>query len=154
MASLTFKVNAFANRGEMPRKYTGEGADLSPALQWAGVSLTTRSLALIVDDPDAPRGTWTHWLIWNIPPHLTSLPEGVPAQEVLDTGACQGTNDFNRIGYCGPCPPPGKAHRYFFKLYALNAVLDLKPGAGRKDLERAMRGHIVSQGESMGTFAR
>lgn len=154
MPSLTFKVTAFANRGEIPRKNTCEGSDLSPALQWAGVSLATRSLALIADDPDAPRGTWTHWLIWNIPAHLTSLPEGVPAQETLENGALQGRNDFKHIGYGGPCPPPGKAHRYFFKLYALNTMLDLKPGAGRKDLERAMRGHVVAQADYIGTFAR
>ncbi|HVU47787.1 MAG TPA: YbhB/YbcL family Raf kinase inhibitor-like protein [Terracidiphilus sp.] len=152
--SLKLKVTAFPNRGVIPKKHTCAGANSSPALEWAGVSLTTRSLALIVDDPDAPRGTWTHWLIWNIPPHLTALPEGIPAQEVLEFGAWQGTNDFNRIGYGGPCPPPGKAHRYFFKLYALNTVLDLKPGASKKDLERAVKGHIVSDAEYVGTYAR
>jgi Raf kinase inhibitor-like YbhB/YbcL family protein len=152
--SLELKTTAFTNGSEIPRKYTCSGTDLSPALTWSGVSPAARSLALIADDPDAPRGTWTHWLIWNIPAHLTSLPEGVPPREVLDNGASQGRNDFNRIGYGGPCPPPGKAHRYFFKLYALNTVLDLRAGAGRKELERAMKGHIVSEADWMGTYKR
>ncbi len=152
--SLAIKITAFANGGEIPKKYTCGGANLSPALSWNGVSPAARSLVLIVDDPDAPRGTWTHWLIWNLPAHLTALPEGVPAQEVLENGARQGSNDFQRIGYGGPCPPPGKAHRYFFKLHALNCALDLKAGAGRKELERAMKGHIVSQAEWMGTYRR
>lgn len=153
--SLAMKVAAFANGAEIPKKHTCSGADLSPALSWDGVSTAARSLALIVDDPDAPRGTWTHWLIWNIPAHLTALPEGVPAREVLENGASQGRNDFQRIGYGGPCPPPGKAHRYFFRLYAaLNSALDLKVGACSKELDRAMKGHIVSQAEWMGTCRR
>lgn len=150
--SLAMKTTAFANGGEIPKRYTCSGADLSPALSWNGVSPVVRSLALIADDPDAPGGTWTHWLIWNIPAHLTALPEGVPAREVLDNGACQGRNDFQRIGYGGPCPPPGKAHRYYFRLYALRSASDLEAGAGRKELDRAMRGHIVSQAEWMGTY--
>jgi len=152
--SLVLKVTAFANGSEIPRKYTCSGTDLSPALSWSGVSPAAHSLALIVDDPDAPRGTWTHWLIWNIPAHLTHLPEGVPAREVLENGACQGRNDFNRIGYGGPCPPPGHAHRYFFKLYALETALDLKAGASREELDRAIRGLIMSQAEWMGTYRR
>lgn len=152
--SLTLKATAFAYGGEIPKKYTCSGADLSPALDWNGVSPAAQSLTLIVDDPDAPRGTWTHWLIWNIPAHLTALPEGVPVQEILENGACQGTNDFQRIGYGGPCPPPGKAHRYFFKLYALKAALQLKSGAGRKELERAMKGLVLSQAVWMGTYRR
>jgi Raf kinase inhibitor-like YbhB/YbcL family protein len=152
--ALAMKATAFAKGGEIPKRHTCDGADLSPALSWNGVSPAALSLALIVDDPDAPRGTWTHWLIWNIPAHLTALPEGVPAQEVLENGARQGRNDFDRIGYGGPCPPPGKAHRYFFKLYALNTSLDLKAGAGRQELERALKGHIVSQAEWMGTHRR
>jgi Raf kinase inhibitor-like YbhB/YbcL family protein len=152
--SLAMKATAFANGGEIPKKFTCSGTDLSPALLWSGVSPRAHSLALIVDDPDAPRGTWTHWLIWNIPAHLTALPEGVPAREVLENGACQGRNDFQRIGYGGPCPPPGKAHRYFFKLYALDKVLDLKAGANRKELDSAIKGHIVSQAEWMGTYRR
>ena len=152
--SLELKTTAFADGGEIPKRYTCSGVDVSPALNWNGVSAAARSLALIVDDPDAPRGIWTHWLIWNIPAHLTELPEGVPKQEELETGALQGTNDFTRIGYGGPCPPPGKAHRYFFKLYALDTVLDLKPGATKQDLERAMERHVLSQAQWMGTYRR
>jgi len=152
--SLVLRASAFAYGSEIPRKYTCTGADLSPALSWNGVSPAAHSLALIADDPDAPRGTWTHWLIWNIPAHLTDLPEGVPAREVLENGACQGRNDFDRIGYGGPCPPPGQAHRYYFKLYALVTALDLKAGAGRKELDRAIKGLIISQAEWMGTYRR
>lgn len=151
---LVLKATAFANGGEIPKKYTCSGADVSPALIWEGVSRAAHSLALIVNDPDAPGGTWTHWTMWNIPAHLTSLPEAAPAEEALENGARQGKNDFHRIGYGGPCPPPGKAHRYFFKLYALDTVLDLQAAAGRKDLDRAMKRHIVSEAEWMGTYRR
>jgi hypothetical protein len=152
--SLALKTTAFANGGEISKRHTCSGADLSPALSWSGVSPAVHSLALIVDDPDAPSGTWTHWLIWNIPAHLAALPEGVPAREVLENGACQGRNDFNRIGYGGPCPPPGKVHRYFFKLYALDTALKLKAGASRQELERAMKEHVLSHAEWMGTYRR
>jgi len=152
--SLTLKSTAFANGSEIPKKFTCSGADLSPALTWGGVSPAARSLALIADDPDAPRGTWTHWLIWNIPAFHTALPEGVPKAETLEDGARQGRNDFGRIGYGGPCPPPGKAHRYFFKLYALDAMLDLKLGANRQELDRAMKRHVLAEAEWMGTFRR
>ncbi|MGO8720006.1 MAG: YbhB/YbcL family Raf kinase inhibitor-like protein [Acidobacteriaceae bacterium] len=152
--SLALKITAFANGGEIPKRHTCSGADLSPALSWNGVSPAAHSLALIVDDPDAPKGTWTHWLIWNIPAHLTALAEGVLAREVLENGACQGRNDFNRIGYGGPCPPPGKVHRYFFKLYALDTALNLKAGASRQELERAMKGHVLSHAEWMGMYRR
>jgi hypothetical protein len=152
--SLALKTTAFANGGEIPKRHTCSGADLSPALSWNGVSPAAHSLALIVDDPDAPKGTWTHWLIWNIPAHLTALAEGVLAREVLENGACQGRNDFNRIGYGGPCPPPGKVHRYFFKLYALDTALNLKAGTSRQELERAMKGHVLSHAEWMGMYRR
>jgi hypothetical protein len=152
--SLELKANAFGHGGEIPKRYTCSGADVSPALNWSGVSPAAHSLALIVDDPDAPRGTWTHWILWNMPAHLTSLPEGVPAVESLENGARQGKNDFGRIGYGGPCPPPGRPHRYFFKLFALDIALDLQPGCGRKELDRAMKGHILSQAEWMGRFRR
>jgi len=152
--SLAIKATAFANGGEIPRRYTCSGANVSPALSWSGISSAARALALIVDDPDAPGGTWTHWLLWNLPVTLAALPEGVPAREDFENGARQGRNDFDLIGYGGPCPPPGKPHRYFFKLYALGAAFDLKPGAGRKELDRALKGHIVEQAEWMGTFRR
>ena len=152
--SFALKTTAFSGGGEIPSRYTCAGVNLSPALTWSGAPAEAQALALIVDDPDAPMGTWTHWLIWNIPAQATSLPEGVPAVEVLDNGARQGKNDFGNIGYGGPAPPKGKAHRYFFKLYALDAVLDLKPGLTKKDLESAMEKHILARAELMGTYQR
>ena len=152
--SFALKTTAFADGSAIPRKYTCDGADLSPALNWNGAPAGAQSLALIADDPDAPGGTWTHWIVWNIPASATALPEGVPAAEVLDNGARQGRNDFRRIGYGGPCPPPGKPHRYFFKLYALDARLDLKAGSSRNQLEPAMKGNVLSDAEMMGTYGR
>lgn len=152
--SFILKSTAFPNGGAIPKKYTCDGADLSPALSWDDAPAGTESLALIVDDPDAPMGTWTHWLIWNIPAKATLLPEDTPKMNLLDNGARQGGNDFKRIGYGGPCPPSGKPHRYFFKLYALDARLDLKAGAGRNELQRAMDRHVLSQAEWMGTYRR
>lgn len=145
---------AFADGAAIPRRYTCDGADVSPPLRWSGIPAGTYSLALVTKDPDAPGGTWTHWIIWNIPAHTASLPEGVPAAETLQNGARQGTNSFRRIGYGGPCPPVGKPHRYFFSLYALDATLTLKPGAGPTELERAMQKHILSKTEWMGTYGR
>jgi Raf kinase inhibitor-like YbhB/YbcL family protein len=152
--AFALSTTAFADGGAIPARYTCDTADLSPALSWKGVPQGTRTLALIADDPDAPAGTWTHWILWNIPPQASFLPEGVPPVETLDNGARQGRNDFRRLGYRGPCPPPGKPHRYFFKLYALNARLDLKPGAARGELEEAMKGHIIAQAVWMGTCMR
>lgn len=152
--TLALKIPAFSNGGDIPRKYTSNSTDISPALTWEGVSPAAKSLALIADDPDAPKGTWTHWLIWNIPAYFTSLAEGVPAEHVLENGASQGTNDFNRIGYGGPCPPPGKPHHYFFKLFALDTALELQAGANRKDVDRAMKGHILAQAEWVGIYKR
>jgi Raf kinase inhibitor-like YbhB/YbcL family protein len=152
--SFTLKSTAFPNGGVIPKKYTCDGADLSPALSWDDAPAGTQSLALIVDDPDAPMGTWTHWLIWNIPAKATLLPEDTPTMNLLDNGARQGGNDFKRIGYGGPCPPPGKPHRYFFKLYALDARLEVKAGAVRSELEPALQPHILAQAQWMGTYGR
>jgi Raf kinase inhibitor-like YbhB/YbcL family protein len=152
--SFTLKSTAFPNGGVIPKKYTCDGADLSPALSWDDAPAGTQSLALIVDDPDAPMGTWTHWLIWNIPAKATLLPEDTPKMNLLDNGARQGGNDFRRIGYGGPCPPPGKPHRYFFKLYALDARLEVKAGAVRSELEPALQPHILAQAQWMGTYGR
>jgi len=153
--SMTFVVKSasFPEGGTIPKRYTCDAADVSPALTWAAAPEGTQSLALIADDPDAPVGTWTHWIIWNIPPGK-ALPEGVPKTDTLSDGSRQGRNDFKRIGYGGPCPPPGKAHRYFFRLYALNAKLDLKAGASRGDLEGAMKGRVLAQAELMGKYGR
>jgi len=152
--SFRLQSTAFANGSAIPKKYSCEGADLSPELSWDGLPAGTQALALIADDPDAPMGTWTHWVIWNIPAQTTGLAEGVAKAEVLENGARQGWNDFKRIGYGGPCPPPGKAHRYFFKLYALDAKLDVKAGASRNELEAAMRRHVLAETEWMGTYKR
>lgn len=151
--SFAVKSASFAEGGTIPKRYTCDAADVSPALSWADAPDRTQSLALIADDPDAPAGTWTHWIIWNIPPG-NALPEGTPKTDTLNDGSRQGKNDFKRIGYGGPCPPPGKAHRYFFRLYALNAKLDLKPGSTRDDLERAMKGRVLGQAELVGKYGR
>jgi Raf kinase inhibitor-like YbhB/YbcL family protein len=152
--SFALKTTAFVNGGGIPKKYTCDGADISPALNWNDTPAGTQSFALVADDPDAPRGTWTHWIIWNIPAETTALPESVPQVGESGTGVRQGRNDFKRIGYGGPCPPQGKPHRYFFKLYALNAKLDVKAMASRSELERAMKGHVLSQTELMGMYGR
>ena len=152
--SFTLGSTAFSNGGPIAARYTCDGADLSPAITWSGAPDRTQSLALIADDPDAPMGTWTHWLLWNIPARATLLSEDAPKVEVLDNGVRQGINDFQRIGYGGPCPPPGKPHRYYFKLYALDTRLDLKPGATKSELERAMAPHILAQTQYMGTYGR
>lgn len=152
--SLAITTTAFSPGGTIPKIYTCDDADASPELAWSGAPAGVQSFTLIADDPDAPAGTWTHWLIWNIPAQSTGLAKSVPKNETLSDGARQGRNDFGRIGYGGPCPPAGKPHRYFFKLYALNRKLDLKAGASRKQLEQAMQGHVLAQGELMGKYGR
>jgi len=153
---MTFSVKslAFGSGAQIPKKYTCEAADVSPALEWSGAPARSTSFALIVDDPDAPMGTWVHWVLWNLPASAQSLPDSVPKREQLDDGARQGRNDFRKTGYNGPCPPPGKTHRYFFRLYALDEKLDLAPTATRQDLDGAMNGHIVGRAEYTGTFRR
>jgi Raf kinase inhibitor-like YbhB/YbcL family protein len=152
--SFAIRTTAFADGGSIPKMFSCEGANLSPALGWKDAPAGTQSLVLIVDDPDAPGGTWTHWVIWNIPGSATTLPQGIPATAVLDNGARQGKNDFGKIGYGGPCPPPGKSHRYYFKLFALDTRLDLKAGASRSELESVARRHVLSQTKLMGTYKR
>jgi hypothetical protein len=139
----------------MSSKHTCDGADVSPPLAWADSPANVKTFALVMDDPDAPMGTWVHWVLWNLPATVASLPENVPKTETLKFGgALQGNNTWPRIGYSGPCPPPGKPHRYYFKLYALDASLSLKAGATKADLERAMEGHIRDQAQVMGTYGR
>ena len=154
LASIQITSPAFSAGNTIPKKFTCDGPDLSPQLAWDPPPARTQCFALIVDDPDAPVGTWVHWVIFDLPADSRELPEGVAKQEQLASGARQGRNDFGKIGYGGPCPPPGKPHRYFFKLYALHAKLGLKAGATKADVERAMKGHILAQAELMGTYGR
>jgi Raf kinase inhibitor-like YbhB/YbcL family protein len=150
---FTLTSTAFKEGAPVPVKHTCDGADVSPALAWSGAPPGTRVFALIADDPDAPAGTWVHWVLYNLPGTAAGLPENVAKTETLKD-AVQGRNDFPRIGYGGPCPPPGKPHRYFFKLYALDAPLGLKAGATKQEVERAMQGHVLATAQLMGTYAR
>jgi len=152
--SFQLKSSDFTAGAAIPQQFTCVGADMSPALHWSDPPAETKSFALIADDPDAPAGTWVHWVLYNIPPGARSLPQNFPKSEEPREGALQGRNDFGRVGYGGPCPPPGKPHRYFFKLYALDTHLGLKAGATKKEVERAMQSHILEQAELMGRFAR
>lgn len=145
--------SAFQQGKMIPQQYTCDGSDISPPLTWSDPPQGTQSFALIADDPDAPRGTWVHWVVWNIPATARSLEESVPRQESLATGAKQGMTDFKKIGYGGPCPPSG-THRYFFKLYALDAMLNLPTGTTKAEFEKAMQGHILGRAELMGTYQR
>jgi len=145
---------AFSQGETIQAKYTCDGENLSPPLKWSGAPSGVKSFAVIADDPDAPVGTWVHWVVFDVAATTTELPEGLPKSQFLPGGAKQGLNDFKHLGYGGPCPPPGKPHRYFFKLYALDSVLDLKPGATKKEVERAIEKHILAQGELMGLYKR
>lgn len=145
---------AFKDGAPIPKKYTCDAENVSPPLEWSGLPEGTKSVAVICDDPDAPVGTWVHWVLYGLPPTQTSLEERVPTTDVLPGDVRQGRNDFKQFGYGGPCPPPGKAHRYFFKIYALDVDTDLEPGASKKQLRKAMEGHILAQGQLMGTYQR
>ncbi len=148
------KSAAFAAGGDIPKKHTCDGPDVSPALEWTTPPAGTKALALVCEDPDAPAGLWVHWVVWGIPPATTALPEGMKRDGTLSDGSRQGRNDFGKLGHNGPCPPPGKAHRYYFKLYALDGVPQLDPGATRAQLLDAMRGHIIGEAELMGRYGR
>jgi len=151
---LTLSSPSFSNGGDIAKKFTCDGADLSPQLSWTDPPAATKSFALLVDDPDAPVGNWNHWTLWNLPSSASGLPEGVSKEARLPDGSQQGLNDFRKTGYNGPCPPPGKPHRYYFKLFALDAKLDLKAGAGKRELDAVIKGHILAQAEWMGRFGR
>jgi Raf kinase inhibitor-like YbhB/YbcL family protein len=153
---MTIKLSspAFSNGQPIPRKYACDDSDLSPPLNWSNVPESAKSLALICDDPDAPAGTWVHWVLYGLPANANQLPERVPATETLSNGARQGVNDFGRLGYGGPCPPPGKLHRYFFRLYALDQDLNLPPRATQAQIVAAIQGHILAEGQLMGTYQR
>ncbi len=152
--TLEITSTAFREGDRIPDKYTCQGQDISPPLAWTEPPEVTQSLALIVDDPDAPVGVFTHWVIFNIPSDSRGLPEAVPAQDQLPSGALQGKNGFGRTGYGGPCPPPGSPHRYQFTLYALEQPLDLKAGASKKQVLEAMQGRILAWGQLTGTYQR
>jgi len=152
--SFQITTSAFSAGEAIPKKFTCDAPDLSPPLSWKGAPAGTQTFALIMDDPDAPVGTWVHWVLYNVPANTGDLAEGVAKQEQLASGALQGRNDFRKTGYGGPCPPPGKAHRYFLKLYALDTQLKLEAGASKADVERAMKGHILAQAELMGRYGR
>jgi Raf kinase inhibitor-like YbhB/YbcL family protein len=149
--SLKLTSGAFNNAGKIPDRYSKQSGDVSPPLEWEGVQEQAKSLVLIVDDPDAPSGTFVHWLLYAIPPSIHGLKEGVAHTPVVQGGLRQGRNGFGEIGYGGPQPPSG-VHRYFFHLYALNKEIDLPPGISRAELDRAMKGHILEQTELMGRF--
>jgi len=148
MDTVALSSAVFTHNGSIPAKYTCDGTDVNPPLSIGNTPPGTRSLALIVDDPDAPAGTWVHWVVWNIVPGTREIKENAAPQ-----GAQEGMNDFGKRSYGGPCPPSG-SHRYFFKLYALDAMLELKPGSNKPDLERAMKGHILAQAELLGRYKR
>jgi Raf kinase inhibitor-like YbhB/YbcL family protein len=153
--AMAFELTSsvFAQGAAIPVKYTCDGDDISPPLAWGDPPEGTQSFALINDDPDAPVGTWDHWILYNLPGAARSLPEAVPSDAELPDGSRNGQNSWRRLGYGGPCPPSG-THRYFFKLYALDTTLDLAPGANKKQLLQAMQGHILGQAELMGVYGR
>ena len=153
--NIPITSDAFREGEAIPTKYTCDGNDISPALRWSDIPPNTKSFALICEDHDAPLGVFTHWVLYNLPPTITELPEGVSAEGRLANGAIQGRNDFKRIGYGGPCPPPKDgAHRYFFRLYALDAELQLQAGARREEIVLAMEGHVLATGHLMGAYQR
>jgi Raf kinase inhibitor-like YbhB/YbcL family protein len=155
--AFTLSSSSFTHQGEIPSKYTCEGSDVSPPLSWSAVPAGTKSLALVVDDPDAPdprapKMTWVHWVLYNLPPSATGLSENVPSS-ALPQGTMEGLNDWKRTGYGGPCPPVGR-HRYFHKLYALDTMLPDLGAASKADLEGAMQGHVLEKAELVGTYEK
>ncbi len=153
MKSLTLSSGAFEHESMIPARYTCDGEDISPDLKWDGVPEGTISFILICDDPDAPVGDWVHWLLFNIPESRRNLTEGFLLSRNRDEGIRGGTNDFRKVEYGGPCPPGG-VHRYFFKIYALDVMLDIPEGVKKKDIEAAMKGHVLGEGQLMGRYSR
>jgi Raf kinase inhibitor-like YbhB/YbcL family protein len=151
--AITVTSPVFGEGEMIPRQYTCDGKDISPPLSWSGLPEEAKSIALICDDPDAPMGTWVHWVLFNLPGNADGLPEDVPASKTLDNGARHGKNDFQRFGYGGPCPPGG-THRYYFKVYALDTVLEHEPGITKAGLLKAMESHILAEGQLMGRYQR
>ena len=153
-ATLTLASPAFTEGQTIPKQYTADGANVSPPLSWGKASGDTQSFALICEDPDAPAGTWIHWIVYDIPANKTSLSEGVSTKPTLPDGSKQGVTSFHRVGYGGPSPPPGKPHRYYFKLYALNTVSGLEPGIDLAQFRNLIAHHKIAQTEIMGTYGR
>jgi Raf kinase inhibitor-like YbhB/YbcL family protein len=148
MMAISITSSAYNEGDKIPRLYTCDDQNVSPPLAWTGVPTNTVSLAVIMDDPDAPAGTWSHWVLFNLPPGLAGLEQGA------NGGGMEGKNDFGRLGYGGPCPPRGSTHRYYVKIYALDRTLDLKAGVSKTQVESAMRGHVLGQGQLMGRYGR
>jgi hypothetical protein len=151
--AITLTSSAFTEGALIPKQHTCDAEDISPDLTWSGVPPGAKSLALICDDPDAPVGTWVHWVLFNIPADVSALAAGIPADAALKNGARHGKNDFRKLGYGGPCPPGG-THRYYFKLYALDTPLTLESGSTKAQLLAAMKGHILAEGQLMGKYRR
>ncbi len=152
--AFTLTSSAFAQGGTFARSYSCDGRDISPPLSWENAPDGSESFVLICDDPDAPVGTWVHWVLYNIPGGSRNLPEGLSSAPELKDGSLQGKNDFNRIGYGGPCPPRGSVHRYFFKLYALDTMLNLSPGLRKEDILKAIDGHLLGQAQLVAKYSR
>jgi hypothetical protein len=150
---MEIKSSAFSEGSIIPKKYTCDGLNINPPLEFSNIPNNTKSIALICDDPDAPMGTWIHWVLFDLPSNIKNLNENIPRDKVLSNGAKQGINSGKRIGYDGPCPPSG-THRYYFKVYALDAKLNLEPGINKEELLKAMEGHILAQGQLMGKYKR
>jgi len=153
-SKIVLKTTSFEPGGFIPKRFTCEAADVSPALAWGDPPAGTQSFAIIEDDPDAPSGTFVHWLVYDLPAAYRRLPEALSGNDQMAGGGRQGTNDFSRTGYSGPCPPRGKPHRYFIRFYALDTKTNLRPAASRAELDAAMQGHILAQAELMGLFKR
>jgi Raf kinase inhibitor-like YbhB/YbcL family protein len=152
--TIALTSTAFKEGETIPKNHTADGANVSPPLQWGDPPAGTQAFALIADDPDAPRGTWVHWVLFDLPPGERGLAEGVSPSGSLPGGTRQGKNDFGKPGYGGPSPPPGKPHRYFFKLYALDRPLALAEGATKAQVEAAMKGHVLAEARLMGKYGR
>lgn len=151
---MELQISAFPREGSIPKTFTADGSDFSPALAWTTPPEKTKAFALIMDDPDAPAGLWTHWTLYDLPPGTTSLGENCPKAPTLPNGSRQGKNTWGRVGYNGPSPPPGKPHRYFFKLFALSSPLELEAGATRDQVDAALRGKVLAEAQWMATYGR
>lgn len=153
-ATISVTSTAFKEGGTIPKEYTADGENVSPPLAWKDLPEEAAAIALLCEDPDAPKGMFVHWVIFNVDPKSGGLPRAVPKTDTLPDGAAQGKNNFNKTGYDGPSPPKGRPHRYFFRVYALNQKLDLKPGVTRDAVRKAMEGHILAEGSLMGKYGR